>query len=802
MRTSTRMTLAAGWAAALGAVPIGAVFDTWSWVWFTWAAVAAVVAAHLLARSVRLPALLVPVVGALGLLLYLTVVFAGEEAFAGLLPTWPSLRALVDGFSGGFADVHDLAAPVPATAGLVLITAASVGGLAIVLDVVAVTLRRPAAAGLAMLALYAVPAAVARDGVGWPLFVVGAAGYLVLLMVEGRDRLLRWGRPVSAGAVPGSGSSGGVAGVRDDDAPLPLTGQRIGAMALAIAVIAPLFVPGLTANALGELGRTGTGDGGGNGRGVAPIGFRPFAELKGELLRPQPRQLFTVTTDNTELYYLRSTVLESFTAAGWVRTTFDDSGAAAGGLRSPNAQPEVSTPARRYEATVKVSANYGGDTLPTFFYPSSVDGLTPDWRWDATTASVTNRRARANSQEYRLVGVDARPTRAELEASGFASRDDATARQLLSTDNVPDAVRQLVERITAGLDTPFARASALHRYFLDPPNGFLYSTQTKDGSSGSLLVDFLANKRGFCEQYAAALGIMLRVAEVPSRVVLGFTHPQGGDGQWNIMSSDAHAWTEGYFPGVGWVAFDATPREYSGQQSLPYAPVRTPAPAPTVSGSSVSASPGVGASGRLDPDLQNPGSLNQQPGLVTPRSALVSLGVLALVTLLLAPSVARRVVRRRRLRLAGSGGDARASGRAAWDELLGTAADYRVAVPSTETPRGTAARLGRELSLRPAALAGLRLLALAEERARYAPTAGVDGDLPAAVREMRRGMRDTVGRRSRLRAALFPPSTVGAGLVSAARRGGRASASLSRLGEELRRIFDPRRLSIRRGSGS
>ena len=68
MRTSTRMTLAAGWATALGAVPLGAVYDTWHWVWFTWAAIGAVVAAHLLARSLRLPAWLVPLAGAAGLL--------------------------------------------------------------------------------------------------------------------------------------------------------------------------------------------------------------------------------------------------------------------------------------------------------------------------------------------------------------------------------------------------------------------------------------------------------------------------------------------------------------------------------------------------------------------------------------------------------------------------------------------------------------------------------------------------------------------------------------------------------------
>src|SRR5206468_455518 len=151
----------AGWATALSALPLGAVYDNWRWVWYTWAAIAAVVAGHLLARSLRMPAWLVPAVGVLGLLEYLVVVFAGGRAFLGLLPSAGAFRALRDGISSGFVDVHELSAPVPSNPGLVLLTAGAVGLVAIVVDLVAVALRRPAAAGLALLALYAVPTAVA-----------------------------------------------------------------------------------------------------------------------------------------------------------------------------------------------------------------------------------------------------------------------------------------------------------------------------------------------------------------------------------------------------------------------------------------------------------------------------------------------------------------------------------------------------------------------------------------------------------------------------------------------------------------
>lgn len=55
-----------------------------------------------------------------------------------------------------------------------------------------------------------------------------------------------------------------------------------------------------------------------------------------------------------------------------------------------------------------------------------------------------------------------------------------------------------------------------------------------------------ANKRGFCEHYAAATASLLRLAGVPSRVVVGYAFPE-----WNaalqkflVRKSNAHAWIE------------------------------------------------------------------------------------------------------------------------------------------------------------------------------------------------------------------------------------------------------------------
>ncbi len=73
--------------------------------------------------------------------------------------------------------------------------------------------------------------------------------------------------------------------------------------------------------------------------------------------------------------------------------------------------------------------------------------------------------------------------------------------------------------------------------------------------------DFLFNTReGFCEHYASSFTVLLRAAGIPARVVTGY---QGG--YWNtqahyllVRNSDAHAWTEAWLAGRGWVRIDPT----------------------------------------------------------------------------------------------------------------------------------------------------------------------------------------------------------------------------------------------------
>lgn len=73
--------------------------------------------------------------------------------------------------------------------------------------------------------------------------------------------------------------------------------------------------------------------------------------------------------------------------------------------------------------------------------------------------------------------------------------------------------------------------------------------------------EFLFRTRiGFCEHYASSFVFLMRAAGIPARIVTGY---QGGyrnaaGGYWIVRQSDAHAWSEVWLRGRGWVRVDPT----------------------------------------------------------------------------------------------------------------------------------------------------------------------------------------------------------------------------------------------------
>jgi hypothetical protein len=118
--------------------------------------------------------------------------------------------------------------------------------------------------------------------------------------------------------------------------------------------------------------------------------------------------------------------------------------------------------------------------------------------------------------------------------------------------------RDLAQQWRQENSDPLGLAQRALNYFKE--KGFIYTLSPPllpDDPVDEFLFD---TRQGFCEHYAAAFTILMRAAGVPARVVTGY---QGGEinplGNYLIVRQrDAHAWSEIWIEGQGWLRVDPT----------------------------------------------------------------------------------------------------------------------------------------------------------------------------------------------------------------------------------------------------
>jgi hypothetical protein len=116
----------------------------------------------------------------------------------------------------------------------------------------------------------------------------------------------------------------------------------------------------------------------------------------------------------------------------------------------------------------------------------------------------------------------------------------------------------LARRLSEGTDSQLEVVRRVEDYLTG--GHFRYTTDVKEPGADPIL-DFLFKTRaGYCQHFAGAATLLLRLAGVPTRVVTGFaTGKRTGEHTYDVRDEDAHAWIEVYFPGYGWVPFNPTP---------------------------------------------------------------------------------------------------------------------------------------------------------------------------------------------------------------------------------------------------
>lgn len=450
--------------------------------------------------------------------------------------------------------------------------------------------------------------------------------------------------------------------------------------------------------------------------------------------------------------YWRASTLNGFSSDRWFEDLYPQLVAAADRdvPRDPLAPPLAGDRDRWIEQEIRVKALVD-DRVVAAGTPVAIDAPTLGTVFYLSGGVIAARRTPRPGTSYRVWSYVPEPSPAELAAArprypqpareflrvwgqalppfGQTGRR-AHMESLLAGSEVADRfgltqyrpMWEVAQRIAGDAVSPYEAVLAIESW-LRRTGGFTYQERPSRPYDLPPLVEFVTRtKAGYCQHFAGAMAVMLRLLGVPARVAVGFTSGTWNGRRWIVTDHDAHAWVEVWFPRHGWVAFDPTPGRGTLAGAYSYASENARAVDALGRGirtgsTSVEGSQGRGSSaGSGGPDLRNDAAPTLF-GVALLLSALWILGVWA------AKAILRQVGRMTR--------DSRRSAAASRRELEAFLRDQGASIP----PSTTLATLGRlaheELGI------DVRPFADAAARGRFGPPHATAAAAASARRELR-----------------------------------------------------------------
>jgi transglutaminase-like putative cysteine protease len=620
----------------------------------------------------------------------------------------PALQAAADAF-------RSTAVPTAVIPGFVVAGALGAACAAFMGDWAAFRMRATTEAVLPSFSLFVLSAALAQ---GHAVVTAGAAwlgALLVLLLVRQsavESPATTW---FASRSRRGPGSVLALGGV-----------MVVAAVVLAVA-IGP-HLPGATVHPVVSWRHSG----GNRGNDAGNISS-PLVDITSRLKSPQQTEVFTVRTAQPE--YLRLTALSRFNGKTW---SADDTYQSLGGV-IPEADtglaalPADTDTTETAIAMVHVSALHS-PWLPAAYRPYRVSGAA-GLRYAAASGSIETDRATSDGLTYTVVSHSPTAKPAQLAASGWVDHHRADLQKYLDLPpSVPQAVRLLAQEHTRAAQGPYQAARMLEEWLRNPP--FQYSLDVPADESASALVDFLTKTQaGFCQQFSAAFAVLAREIGLPSRVAVGFTPGVDRQGVYHVTNTDAHAWPEVWFSGIGWELFEPTPGRGSADPNAEA--VTGVSPSASESGVTPTTAPGATTtaprSPTTAPSVQAPTSPTAATG-TTHHSSWRTAVALAFASLAAAlawavalAGIAWAVAARRRRHARSPA--ARVT--LAWSLARESIASMGVPAHEWDTPTEFADRV-RRTSLPQPPIAAVARLAELQGRASYSREGATEGDVEAA----------------------------------------------------------------------
>jgi hypothetical protein len=526
---------------------------------------ATVVAGHVAVSVARRLRVTVPVAMAAGVVVVVLATIWGQLASATRygIPTPGTWRTLVAKFAAAGTVIRSHPTPVPATPEIVLCIATGAGLVAVLTRSIWARQEARGAGGLPALlptfGLFCYTALLSSQVDRLP----GALAYLAsaLAFVIVADRSTR--------TTSGAGGR----------AMLPAV---LGAaLAVAVPLAASPALATLKVNALpfGEpngpgvlgVGLAAGGPGAGGGLGATSgVGAFPGVRaidlvdnLKAVLVNRTTELMFDATTPVPT--YWQVAVLTRFDGTTWSPDPTTQAAAQSDALSPPSRVPGLPAlpepqPTKTFDAQVTI-ANLQSTLLPLPPTTVSVDAAADLVPGFGGIQAVEAQPGLGYTAVARIpvnpakVAPGARPQSTPATGSVPAS----SLAPYLGLPAEPQPVVALAHEIVAGATGPAAQAAALARWFDTGRYRYTLSPPVPTGSNA--LESFLFTTRaGFCQQFAAAFGVLARIDGLPTRIAVGFTTGAGRGHQYRVTGADAHVWPEVYLgPSTGWTSYEPTP---------------------------------------------------------------------------------------------------------------------------------------------------------------------------------------------------------------------------------------------------
>lgn len=333
----------------------------------------------------------------------------------------------------------------------------------------------------------------------------------------------------------------------------------------------------------------------------------------GSPLTPSRTKLFYVYGGGRDLY-LRGESLDTYDGRSWTRASSSWRPLNAAAMLGGALRPEAGTGEEREEVRIELLAPAGGEQ-PLFAPPSPAGfrdieladgsrlgyvlaaggapgeetlqaGAAVDAEGDGGGPSENGKRraggglledagaatpdsfrlppagSRAEVVAYTAVYNPPESDPARLRQAAVGDPQDLGALYTALPDSLPPRIGELAGHLTGEAKSRHDAAEAV-MHFLQ--SRYTYTLDTAVPPPGTDFADefLFMTGRGYCVHFATAMTVLLRSAGIPARYVQGFAPGQpDADAlppRRTVTSADAHAWTEVYFPGAGWVPFDPTP---------------------------------------------------------------------------------------------------------------------------------------------------------------------------------------------------------------------------------------------------